>query len=110
MKVLNNSTNCTLSERQLEGICSQSSMAIIKNLKWERKRNYTVSEPFYKYCDDNVLIIEQRSVWYTWNLNNLNVNSQNFNSSNHICRYKEKETYQNRISSEEHQFILAFDS
>lgn len=73
MKVLNNSTNCTLSERQLEGICSQSSMAIIKNLKWERKRNYTVSEPFYKYCDDNVLIIEQRSVWYTWNLNNLNV-------------------------------------
>lgn len=44
------------------------------------------------------------------NLNNLNVNSQNFNSPNPICRYKEKETYQNRISSEEHQFILAFDS
>lgn len=66
MKVLNNSTNCTLSERQLKGICSQSSMAIIKNLKWERKRNYTVLEPFCKYWDYNVLIIEQRSVWYTW--------------------------------------------
>lgn len=59
MKVLNNSTNCTLSERQLKGICSQSPMAIIKNLKWERKRNYTVSKPFYKYYDDNVLDIEQ---------------------------------------------------